>query len=169
MSYTPLRDVADKINNLEDFQGNNISGTNYHGHCHVDRGLGDEAPPEGATYVVFSYYTPVAWICPDGTRHIVSKHFSSSTSRHVSCIPWPEAQERACDEYLAAKRVVDAENRRRRNERRRQDRAERKLQEEVARLDRLAEQQAIESLKRVLVKLSPTDAAKERENSHVLS
>ena len=34
------------------------------------------------TYVVWSYSTPIAWVCSDGNFHKVSQRFSVTTSKH---------------------------------------------------------------------------------------
>lgn len=86
MTYTALRDIPSKIANLETFVGNSMEGTffPYGTTSHISRGMGDEAPPLGSVYVVWSYATPIAWIDNLGRAYRVSRKFSVTTSKHQS-------------------------------------------------------------------------------------
>lgn len=86
MTYTPLREVSKKIRNLEDFNGNSVSGKAYPGGIgyQPDWGRASAGPGRDAVYIVWSYATPVLWVDGVGKVHRTKEKFSVTTSKHMS-------------------------------------------------------------------------------------
>jgi hypothetical protein len=85
-----LRQIPDLIRDLEPFEGNSMWAS---AHARLHPGwLNDHeaaqyaADLESITYVVYSYWTPIAWVTRDGRVHIVDQKFSITTTRHQSCL-----------------------------------------------------------------------------------
>lgn len=85
--YTRLRDIPDKIAQLESFDGNSMSGYFFSdGAYGIQPGRGNESPPNGSIYIVWSYGTPIAWIDQVGRAYRVPHKFSVTTSKHQSIL-----------------------------------------------------------------------------------
>lgn len=85
MTYTPRRDIPGKLSRYASFDGSSMHAKFYPPNwrdSHFDAGIGNEAPPKGSIYVIWSYGTPIAWIDPLGKAYKVRQKFSRTTSCH---------------------------------------------------------------------------------------
>ena len=167
MPSKTLADSVELIRQRKDFQIGNIMGKAF-AKPDYPNGLtsrpqrgwnaGPLFVPRGARYVLFSYYTPVAWIDDLGRAVFCPQTFSSSTTRHMSYFRAALMDDPCTTKALAAKR--DTRDRKeeklvrkwreekeyeRKEERREAARRERARRREVAESERLlAEERARE-------------------------
>lgn len=87
MGYTPYDEIPAHLHSRVPFKGNSMRGTTRY------EGLGRYRElinlPSDAIYYVYSYSTPIAWVCADGEVVIPDVKYSSTTSRQQSlCRRW---------------------------------------------------------------------------------
>jgi hypothetical protein len=79
-SYTVLADIL--AGTPESFQGSNMHGEPSNGHVVFGRLVTEYHPSVcTATYVVYSYGTPIAWRLRDDGWHVPAERYSVTTSK----------------------------------------------------------------------------------------
>lgn len=83
------RQIPGAVRNRQGFRTDTVLGMSNPEYC--DTGYldpewrkilrADEEKP-GITYVVYSYATPIAWVCADGTITAPQREYGVTTSRH---------------------------------------------------------------------------------------
>ena len=92
MTYTTLKEVPQKIQSLQRFKGNSISGQNL---LYKDR----------VFYTVFSYNTPIFGVCRATGEIIINLgKYSVTTSRHQNVVQYALND---MDDYGCAREIYD--------------------------------------------------------------
>lgn len=90
MAKATLRQIPDLIRDLEPFEGSSMWASKFarisSGRLNDHEAAQYAADLESITYVVYSYWTPIAWVTRSGRVHVVNQKFSITTSRHQLCL-----------------------------------------------------------------------------------
>lgn len=80
------RQIPGKIAAHEAFVGNSMRAEVSPGRVAQGQMPSNFRVPEDATYVVFSYSTPIGWVEADGTKVVPDVRYSKTTSRQQNIV-----------------------------------------------------------------------------------